>query len=297
MRIIVATKSQLSRELIPLAYIYKDGEATTKLVCADISEDAKGELSVSIDDNTYEFRPYLYKSPHEKQSIRVLIFGPQGSGKSYLAGELLDQLFADNPKDIMIIARNTEDAPLDRARVNSTDWKPEVDLEKTMRAYEKGKLEPPETIEKFSEKKGKKYKPVRVNVYDQNIQNCQIESFNDTYLVFDDVERMKDKQTTEYCHSLRDSALEVGRKLGIDCINILHNIKGGIKTSVMRDESSYVFVNPNASGSHKARAFLRDYCAFDKHEIEMFMGIKGRFGMVRTEYPRAIIAKNIVQLI
>lgn len=304
MRITIATKSQLNKELIPLAFIFKNGEETNKLVCADISEDSKGDLSVEIDDPSFEFRPYLYKSPYEVQSVRILIFGVQGSGKSYLAGDLLDQLFENNPKDILIIARNNEDAPLDRARINPINWCEVVDDEKTALAYKQKKLYPrdashhvPDVIKTFLHKKKGKYTPIRMDVYSDDVQSCHVESFANSYLVIDDVERMKDKQTTEWCHSLRDSALEVGRKLHIDTINILHNIRGGSKVSVMRDESNYVFANPNASGQHKIRSFLTDYASMDKREIELFLKIKGRFGCIRTEYPRAIIAKNIVQLL
>ena len=230
-------------------------------------------------------------------SIRILIFGPQGSGKSYLAGELLDQLFAREPKDILIIARNQEDEPLDRPRVNPINWNEVVDEETTKALYKQKKLSHPNVVKKFINVKGKKYTPIRIDVYSEEVQNSPVESYSNSYLVIDDVERMRTKEATEYAHSIRDSALEVGRKLHIDTVNILHNIKGGVKTSVMRDESVYCFCNPNASGAHKIRAFLSDYCAMDKKEIELFLSIKCRFGCIRTEYPRAIIAKNVVHLL
>lgn len=297
MKIDISVKSALTPTEIPVAYVYKNGKPTSQLVVIDIAEDATGPNKLDVDGD-YELKPYLYKNPKEVQSIRALIFGPQGSGKSYLAGEILDDLFENHQsKDILIIARNTEDAPLDRKRVCHTDFNERVNIEKTLKAVQSGKIKLGETITEFEHKKGSKYTPIRIDVYDPQVLESHIESFRDSYLVFDDVERMKTKDATEWCHHLRDSALEVGRKLNIDCVNILHNIKGGIKASVMRDESAFVFANPQASGQHKIRSFLRDYAALDKKEIEAFMTMKGRFIMVRTEHPRCFVGKSGVVLL
>jgi hypothetical protein len=297
MKIDLAVKSALTPTEIPVAYVWKNGKPTSQLVVIDIAEDATGPNKLDVDGD-YELKPYLYKNPKEVQSIRALIFGPQGSGKSYLAGEILVHLFENHQsKDIVIIARNTEDVPLDRKRICHNDFNERVNMEKTLKAVQSGKIKLGETITEFEHKKGSKYTPIRLDVYDPQVLDSHIESFKDSYLIFDDVERMKTKEATEFCHHLRDSALEVGRKLNICSVNILHNIKGGLKASVMRDESAFVFANPQASGQHKIRSFLRDYAALDKKEIEAFIKMKGRFVMVRTEFPRCFVGKSGVVLL
>lgn len=299
MYIDVLKKSEITSDFIPIAYVYEGDEKTNMLVCVNINPDAEIKEPKEISsDSEYNFKPYFYKNPKEVQSTRILIYGVQGSGKSYLAGELLDELFSNKSKDIFIFARNEEDEPLDRERICCCDFNECIDYEKMEKMIKKGKLdENTEIPKKFVNRKGKKYKPIRLNPYLSDVLSIPTEEYKDSYLLMDDVERMKTDECTQYLHNLRNSALEIGRKLNIDCINILHNIKGGTKNSVMRDESNYVFFNPNASGVHKTRAFLKDYCNMDKKEIEKAVEMKGRFICVRTEFPRCLIGKKQIILI
>jgi hypothetical protein len=299
MYIDILKKSEITSDFIPVAYVYKNGERTSLYVCINTNSDIEIKEPREIESGEqYEFKTFFYKNPKETQSMRILIYGPQGSGKSYLAGEILDDLFSINSKDIFIFARNEEDEPLDRERICCCDFNEVIDFEKMEKIAKKGKLdEKTEIPKKFINKKNKKYKPLRLNPYLQEVQSIPTEDYKESFLLFDDVERMKTDDATDYLHNLRCSSLEIGRKLNIDCINILHNIKNGTKNSVMRDESNYVFFNPNASGSHKVRSFLKDYCSMDKKEIEQAVNMKGRFICVRTEYPRCLIGKKKIIVI
>ena len=94
MYIDILKKSELDDNHVPVAYVYKNGEKTNLLVCVNIDfrNKTKEPRELNVDEG-YEFRPYFWKNPNEVQSYRILIYGPQGSGKSYLAGEILDELF------------------------------------------------------------------------------------------------------------------------------------------------------------------------------------------------------------
>jgi hypothetical protein len=291
----IIEKSKLDKQWVPLAYVLKNDKLTDLLVCAYIDFDnEQKEPTELIADDDYTFKPYFYKNIQDNQSIRLLAFGPQGSGKSYLVGEVIEDLFENfESKDIFIFARNEFDEPLDRERVCLNDFNQVLDEEKTKKNRNKGNYEP---IFKYVNKKGKKYKPIRMNVYDKKVQSCETELYKNSYLIFDDVERLKTQDATNYCHNLRCSALDVGRKLNIDCINIIHNIKGGQKYSTLRDESNFYVFFPLVNQA-KARLFLQNYLSVDKYTTEKAMNMRGRALVLRNEFPLSIVRQKEVLLL
>ncbi len=286
----IRSKDDITKQWVPIAYVMKDEKKTDMFVCANIDFDDQTKEPKSImADEEYSFKPFFFKKREENQTIRLLIFGPQGSGKSYLVGDILDDLFENyESKDILIFARNDNDEPLDKPRICFNDFNEVIDIEKSKKKKE--------IVKKFINKKGKKYKPIRANVYDPTILKCPTESYNDSYLVFDDVERMKTKEATEYCHNLRCSALEVGRKINIDCVNILHNIRGGPKNSVLRDESNYLGFFPLVNQA-KTKSFLGAYLDIHKNDIEKIMEMRGRSLILRNEFPLSVVGSKEVILL
>ena len=282
---------------IPVAYVFENDKPTELIVCINIDENDQEEKVDELNaDDKYTFKPYFYKPKHT--GIACCIFGPRGSGKSHVLGEILDNEFQNvESKDIFIFSRKEIDEPLDRPRICHNPFNEIVDIKKSERNLNKGidKL-----VYKFVNKKGDKYTPIRLDPYDPEIQSTPTEKYNNSYLIFDDVELMKDKHATMYLHNLRNSALLTGRSGNIETFNILHDIRGGRSYSVIRDESAYYIFFP-LSNRAKIQKFLADYLEYNKHDVKRILNLKlsndSRAVVLRNCYPFCCISKNKILLL
>jgi hypothetical protein len=282
---------------IPVAYVFENDKPTDMIVCINIDENGQemkiNELNA---DDKYTFKPYFYKPKHT--GIACCIFGPRGSGKSHVLGNILDNEFENvESKDIFIFSRKDHDEVLDRPRICHNPFNEVVDIKKSEKNLSKGidKL-----VYKYVNKKGDSYTPIRLDPYDPEIQMTPTEKYNNSYLIFDDVELMKDKHATMYLHNLRNSALLTGRSGNIETFNILHDIRGGKQYSIIRDESAFYCFFP-LSNRAKIQKFLSDYLEYNKTDVKRILNLKlsndSRAVVLRNAYPFCCISKNKILLL
>jgi hypothetical protein len=277
---------------IPVAYVYENDKLTDLIVCINIDENAEDEKLYELSsDNHYTFKPYFYKP--KNTGIACCIFGPRGSGKSHVLGEILDNEFQNvESKDIFIFSRKDYDEPLDRPRICKNQFNQVLDIAKTEKNLKKGidKL-----VYTYVNKKGDEYVPIRLDPYDPEVQMTPTEKYHNSYMIFDDVELMKDKHATIFLHRLRDSALLTGRSANIETFNILHDIRGGKQYSVIRDESAFYVFFP-LSNRAKIQKFLADYLEYNKTDVKRILNLKlsndSRAVVLRNAYPFCCISKS-----
>jgi len=206
-----------------------------------LHDDNSGEKSIEMED--INIFPLLKFKEGEKQNHRIAIFGKSGSGKSHLVGRMLDMLkskkHGNQDRDIVIISGVEEDAALDKPRG----------------------------------KKGSKAEPERIDIYSPEFSEMTPDDFEDSVVVFDDIENLTNKNANKTVLALRNSMLERGRHKNIDIISISHNAIGGNLTRFVHSEATGFVIFPRYSQVHQLSTYLSKYAGLSKQAIEKIINI------------------------
>jgi hypothetical protein len=135
---------------------------------------------------------------------------------------------------------------------------------------------------------------VRVDLDEHLIGNpITVEELEDSLVVFDDCESIKDKRILKYIEWLRDSILETGRHFNVRMVWISHLISNYSSTRRLLNESTSVTVFPRSgSGVYQIKAFLQRQCGLSKNEITRFLSQDSRWCTVYRTYPQYVITEK-----
>jgi hypothetical protein len=121
-----------------------------------------------------------------------------------------------------------------------------------------------------------------------------VEEFQDSLVVFDDCESIKDKKMLRYIEWLRDSILETGRHYNVRMIWISHLISNYSSTRRLLNESTSVVVFPRSgSGVYQIKKFLTNQCGLSKNEIRKFLSQESRWCAVYRTYPQFVLSEKM----
>lgn len=117
-----------------------------------------------------------------------------------------------------------------------------------------------------------------------------IQELQDSLVVFDDCESLKDKAMLKYIQWLRDSILETGRHYNVRMVWISHLISNYSDTRRLLNESTSVTVFPKSgSGVYQIKKFLQTQCGLEKSEINKFINLPSRWCTIYRSYPQYVI--------
>ena len=117
-----------------------------------------------------------------------------------------------------------------------------------------------------------------------------VEELENSLVVFDDCESIKDKNILKYIQWLRDSILETGRHYNVRMIWISHLISNYSDTRRLLNESTSVTVFPRSgSGVYSIKQFLKTQCGLEKTEINKFINLPSRWCSIYRSYPQYVI--------
>ena len=135
---------------------------------------------------------------------------------------------------------------------------------------------------------------IRVDMDEHLIMNpITVEDLEDSLVVFDDCESIKDKKMLGYIGWLRDSILETGRHFNVRMIWISHLISNYSSTRRLLNESTSVTVFPRSgSGVYQIKKFLQNQCGLEKKEISKFLKQDSRWVSIYRSYPQYVISQN-----
>ena len=192
---------------------------------------------------------FIFPIP-QKKSERLYISAPSGAGKSTFIGLYLDEIRKkDKKRHIFVFSRVTEDEPIDR------------------------------------------HKPVRIpldrEIFDEN--PLVPEDFEDSVLIFDDIDTLMDKPLLKYIQHFRDDLLECGRHYGITTISTTHQILNFHETRKLLNEANGIVIFPKATGNFQLKGFLERYMGMEKKEIEEVRKLPSRWVYFNKEYPMYMI--------
>ncbi len=190
---------------------------------------------------------FPYFPRNDEMNHRIAVIGKSGSGKSFTIGLVLDQMIHNKPEPhperskerkqdptrgrIIIFSGVNQDLPLDRIRRNLP--------------------------------------PVRPNIEDKDgLMKIKPQMFNDCIVVFDDIEKITNKDVNKFLRDLRGNLMECGRHTRCDVISVSHNILAGSANKEVKNELTGMFLYPDYNQKHTTDTFLQKYIGLTKDVIE-----------------------------
>lgn len=244
------------REELQRAYQVLETKANEKL---------KTEINFSDDDDIHTLIPLIGQNP-EAFDRSIILIGPSGSGKSYLAKQIL--MHDRRLRKIALFSKVQQDPSLKELRVvDGVNTEPRL-VELPLFTDEDLAALPPEN------------------------------DLNGMIVFFDDIDAFQGERA-EYLRNYRDSILEAGRHKNITVISTSHILTNYNKTRVMLNEAEWVLLFPPAN-RRSADQFLKDRMGMVKQERDHLIARSnstGRFLGVRLSNPNLMIhQKGIILL-
>ena len=209
-------------------------------------------------NDRYTFFPYFPEM--KKQNHRILVSGRSGSGKSWVIGMILDQMAHIYPKhDIVIISFVDEDEALDRMRNGR--------------------------------------KPLRLNLTDPEVLNITPAFFEESIVVFDDIEKGVDKTTVKFLLNLRATMFEVARHYNTHIISVSHDLLGGNINKTVRAEATGVFLFPQYNQPHQSMQYLKKYVGLNMKQVEEVMRLPSRWVYLSLVAPTYYVTNTTIKLL
>jgi hypothetical protein len=135
-------------------------------------------------------------------------------------------------------------------------------------------------------------KPKRIRIDEGLFSDpIPIESFQNSCVIFDDIDVISDKDIRKAVYALLNKILEIGRHLRITALVTCHLPTNGNDTRRILNESMYVVYFPH-SANKKIRYLLENYVGVDKGQINRFRRMNTRWICVSRNYPQLYIAEH-----
>lgn len=191
----------------------------------------------------------------------LFIAGPSGSGKSTLASkyiELYKKLFPQNP--VIIFSRKPSDDVLDRL------------------------------------------KPYRF-IIDESIVNEPPDIINELQggacVLFDDCNTFTNDKVKNAVAKLMHDIMEVGRANGIYCIITSHLLNPNERkdSRMIWNEAQSVILFPRSGNRHGMVYALKNYCGFDKKNIDEILNVPSRWVQIYKQYPMYMVYEKGCKLL
>jgi hypothetical protein len=188
----------------------------------------------------------------KKERIINYIFGQSGSGKSYWITEFCKQY-----KKIY------QSNPI----------------------YLFSSLDNDETIDKLNAK--------RINLNDDFLNtDLTMEDFQNSMLIFDDCDCIKDKKIKNKVFSILNSVLETGRHKNISVCFVSHVGTKGAETKTILNECHNLVMFPKTMGNASLKYILDAYGGLDKNEINYIKTMDSRWVCICKTYPKVIVSEK-----
>ena len=203
------------------------------------SESSEGDPCVELEDG-YKFQ-IIPRPTKSSQRNTMFIAGESGSGKSFKAKQYAMQYKAFYPKNkIYLISYLDED----------------------------------ETLDEYKE-------IIRLNAFNQEfLDECldfKLETeFNDTLVIFDDIDSVVNKKTKEIIYGLLNKMLRIGRHHNISVIYCGHSLYGTNELKYILDECQTITFFQRYLNFKKMKYLLENYFGLSKEQIAKVRAIKDR---------------------
>ena len=197
--------------------------------------------------------------PSKTSRTVYYITAPSGSGKSYLAKQIIAEFHKQHPKhNVYCFSSLESDETLD-----------------TLKYIKRIKLNKPEYLE----------------------TEFTAEDFKDSLVLFDDIDVLSNKKQLKKTMDVLNSILQTGRHFNCSCIYTSHASTAGHATKIILNEAHVIIFFPSTSGGKMLRYLCDQYLGLSKTQIEKMKNTKSRWVAVVRKFPRAIVTQHEVSLL
>ncbi|HXS59227.1 MAG TPA: hypothetical protein VN703_00245 [Candidatus Sulfopaludibacter sp.] len=133
--------------------------------------------------------------------------------------------------------------------------------------------------------------PTRIKIDEKFVtEPYDVSEFEDSIVVFDDLDvRSKDK-ISEAVRKLRDELFENGRHKSTFVLACAHTLLNYRETKPLLSESSCVVIYPKAGYIQQVKRFLKEYVGVENKKMLLkILNVPSRWVMVRKRYPMYIL--------
>jgi len=116
-----------------------------------------------------------------------------------------------------------------------------------------------------------------------------LDKYEDSCIIFDDIDTLKDNTLREKIRKLRDDLLETGRCKNITVLSTSHLITNWKVTRANLNEASFITLFPNQGGSQQIKMFLKNYQGLNKEQIDRIVKLPSRWVTIYRRAPQYII--------
>ena len=143
----------------------------------------------------------------------------------------------------------------------------------------------------------KDVKPKYVKIDESLLDDpLDVSEFENSCLVFDDIESIKDKRLNEAIQRFRDAVLETGRHYNETAICVSHIVLNGPQTKRILNECDRVTVFPRSNFSAISN-LCRRYYGFEKDVLNWIKNVPSRHVTIKRSYPTTLITENAVKIV
>ncbi len=223
-----------------------------KLALASLKERAakklKTHLNFNKSDEVDRIVPLIGGGGFDRS---IFLTGPSGSGKSFLAKEIMKHDQKNRP--IIIFSKIADDeslADLKKLKIKKSSIPKGGDISDSAIKKEVGN---PRMIK------------IRLDTEEDLLNLPSNEELKNCVCLFDDIDSFPNSEISAFLHAYLDSILESGRHQNITVLSTSHQLYNWAKTRVILNESELVCLFPH-SNKRASMMFLRDRMGLNKTE-------------------------------
>jgi hypothetical protein len=141
-------------------------------------------------------------------------------------------------------------------------------------------------------------KPKRVIIDKSLVEDpIPVADFENSLVVFDDIDVISDKKVREAVYSLLNQVLEVGRHHKISCIITNHLPTAGKDTRRVLNESHSITYFPHSGSAKGIKYLLTEYIGLDKEDIKKLKRSGSRWATIYKNYPQIALTERDIYLL
>ena len=139
----------------------------------------------------------------------------------------------------------------------------------------------------------------RIKLDNEFLNDDEITSkdFNNSCVIFDDIDNIKNKKIKKKVDDLLNEILVVGRHENITALITRHTATNGQETKIILAESHAYVIFPTGIGNKPLKYLLDNYLGLDNSQISKIKNSKSRWVCIQRTFPLSVITEKDTYLL